>query len=376
MTEPEAGTNILYGLPHSLYTGPARAFLRKRGVPFLERSPQDPSFAGRVLPVIGRSIIPVLVTSDGRVVQDSVDIIDAFEDGNPATSPYPAGARQRLVALLFQLYGSQGLLRHAMHFRWSHYDRQRAFLDHAFGAGSDAEKIMQRMQNYLPALGVNAATAPAIEQSYDELLALLDVHFAASPYLLGGRASVGDYGLFGPLFAHLGRDPVPADRMKRQAPAVARWVERMTAPDADVPDFPGWKAVFLSDDSVPDALLPLVAHIGVEMATELGDQIGFLARWVAERNPVDGDPVSKVAHRRMLGTVVSSYRGIPVEVAVPPYLLYLVSRVRTALLALNAADRAWADELLGGAGLLEPLTRPLGFGVARRNNVEVWSLTD
>ena len=47
--------HILYGLPHSLYTGPARAYLRKQRVDFVERSPRDPEFVGHVLPAIGRS---------------------------------------------------------------------------------------------------------------------------------------------------------------------------------------------------------------------------------------------------------------------------------------------------------------------------------
>ena len=32
MTRP----HVLYGLPHSLYTGPARAYLRKSGAAFVE----------------------------------------------------------------------------------------------------------------------------------------------------------------------------------------------------------------------------------------------------------------------------------------------------------------------------------------------------
>ena len=125
---------------------------------------------------------------------------------------------------------------------------------------------------------------------------------------------------------------------------------------------------------MPETLLPLIAHIGAEIAVELTDQISFLVRWVNELRPCDGDPVSERAHRRALGTVVSAYLGIPVEVAVPPYLLYLIDRVRTDLLALDGADREWADWQFAAAGLLEPITRPIGFGVARRNHVEVWSI--
>ena len=37
----------------------------------------------------------------------------------------------------------------------------------------------------------------------------LDRHFASHRFLFGDRPSLGDYGLIGPLYAHLGRDPWP-----------------------------------------------------------------------------------------------------------------------------------------------------------------------
>ncbi|WP_157134766.1 hypothetical protein [Sphingomonas sp. PAMC 26605] len=137
----------------------------------------------------------MVVSPDGEITQDSVDIVDRFEDGDLAASAYPPGARQRLLAVLLQCYGNQGLLRHAMHFRWAYLEEQRRFLDHAFGAaGGDprAELVMRRMQAYLPGLRVTDATIPLIEASFDQLLGLLDAHFTVMPYLFGGWPSVGD----------------------------------------------------------------------------------------------------------------------------------------------------------------------------------------
>ncbi|WP_010188472.1 hypothetical protein [Sphingomonas sp. PAMC 26605] len=71
--------------------------------------------------------------------------------------------------------------------------------------------------------------------------------------------------------------------MKRQAPALYSWVERMNAVDPDLPDFP----------AQPPA---------------------FLERWVDKHAPRDGDPVSPRAHSRTLGMVDSEYRGEPVTV--------------------------------------------------------------
>jgi hypothetical protein len=72
--------HILYGVPHSLYTGKSRAYLRKQGFTYVERTPADPRFRAEIVPRIGRGIIPVLVTPDGEVIQDTVDILDHFED--------------------------------------------------------------------------------------------------------------------------------------------------------------------------------------------------------------------------------------------------------------------------------------------------------
>jgi glutathione S-transferase len=370
MTRP----HILYGLPHSLYTGPARAYLRKQRVDFVERSPRDPEFAGHVLPAIGRSIIPVLVTAEGQIVQDSVDIIDHFEATGARLSAYPEGPRQRFVAHLLQLFGSQGLLRAAMHYRWTYYDQQAAFLDHAFAAGGPpgaAQNVMRRMQSYLPGLGVRDETISLIEQGFADLLAALEAHLSAHPYLLGGRPSIGDYGLFGPLYAHLGRDPVPADIMKRTAPATYRWIERLHAPDLDIPDHPetdGW----LADDAVPESLEAVVMEMGHEMGPELADKLAYLEAHYERTAPADGEPVSAKPHQRTLGLTASRYRGVPDQVGVQPYLLYVVQRSAAALSELTGADHVWATDLLSRAGL-DGIGASRQARVDRRNHIEVWA---
>src|SRR5690606_35588473 len=81
-------------------------------------------------------------------------------------------------------------------------------------------------------LGVTPHSRAALEQSYLALLAELDRHFAEHDFLLGGRPSIGDYGLIGPLYAHLYRDPASGRLMREKAPPVAAWVERMIEPPA------------------------------------------------------------------------------------------------------------------------------------------------
>ena len=55
----------------------------------------------------------------------------------------------------------------------------------------------------------------------------LDAHFTTSPFLLGPHPSLGDIALMGPLFGHFYRDLHSSHLMRREAPFVCMWVERM-----------------------------------------------------------------------------------------------------------------------------------------------------
>ena len=367
--------NVLYGLPHSLYTGVARSYLRTQGIAYREVTPAHADFVERILPTIKRSIVPVLETPDGDIIQDSLDIIDHFEHQGVPYPAYPEGPLQSVLAIILQYYGYQAMLRHAMHYRWSYLEQQQSFLRHAFATGSDAaraEKIMARMQSYLPALGVNAETIPLIEQSFESLLDILEAHFAVHPFLLGGRPSVADYGLIGPMFAHLGRDPVPSDLMKRRAPNVFRWVERMMAPGLDTPDFPEYGIDFIADDAIPATLEPLLKHVATEIFPELTAKFECMDALIDEHNPEDGQPVEAKPHQRHVGQVETTFRGAPIISGVAPYSMYILRRADQVLAQASDTDRSKVQAYLQRFGLEKALPGERGYSVARRNHIEVW----
>lgn len=365
---------ILYGVPHSLYTGKTRSYLRKQGLRYVERTPSAPEFREQVMPAIGRAIIPVVVGPGHLILQDTVDILSYFEDRGAPVSARPPGPRQRVLSHVIEFYAVVALTRHAMHYRWSYFEAQETFLRDAFAAGSggDFEGVMRRMASYLPGLGVTHATIPLIERSYGELLDALEAHFADHPYLFGGQPSIGDYGLLGPLFAHLGRDPVPADIMRRRAPRVARWVERMNAPDADMPEYGERAAAFLPGDEVPHTLEPLLAQAAYELVPELEAKLQALSAYVAEHDPQEGQQVSPRPHQRVIGVVSSTFRGAPCDTGLQPYMLYLWQRITDAYAGLDAAQKASVLEYLQrcGLALLVEANRPIR--VERRDHIEVW----
>ena len=225
MTQPYQ----LYGIPASLYTAKVRSYLIKQQIPFVERAVGDPYYSKQIQPVVGRMIMPVLEAADGTIVQDGADIIDYFEQG--ANSRYPAlpgNAVLRAVSHLFELFGGEGLLRPAMHYRWNFDDANLAFLRDDFLAGlfpgADEDTKTQvfdfasgRMRKAAASFGITPESIPLIETAYSEFLALFSEHLAAYPYLLGGAPTLGDYGLIAPLYAHLGRDPYPARQMRQMS---------------------------------------------------------------------------------------------------------------------------------------------------------------
>ncbi len=365
----------LYGSSHSLYTGKARCYLRNQGIAYVEVPTSHPDFAARILPQIGRGIIPVLETSDGQVIQDTVDIIDFFEAQGVPYPVYPSTPLQRVVAVIIEYYGSQAMLKHAMHYRWSYRDEQEAFLRHAFVSGSGeamAEKIMGRMNSYLPRLGVNEQSAAPIEQSFEQLLDVLEAHFAVMPYLLGGRPSIADYGLIGPMFAHLGRDPVPLGIMQRRAPRVHRWVERMTAPGLDVVEYADSRPEFWPDDALPPTLLPVLQHIAMDIFPELSDKLAFMDEWVAAAQPADGTPVTEKPALRQIGMVATHFRGAAMEVGVEPYLLFLLQRAADVVNGLQPEQASAVMATLDDVGLADAVPLGRDYSVARAGNIEVW----
>lgn len=365
----------LYGASHSLYTGKVRCYLRNQGIDYVEVPTWHPDFAERILPQIGRGIIPVLETPEGQVIQDSIDIIDHLEAQGVRWPVYPSTPLQRIVAVIIEYYGCQAMLKHAMHYRWSYRAEQEAFLRCAFTLGSGpemADKIMGRMSSYLPRLGVNQASIPLIESSYHELLSLLEAHFSEMPYLLGWRPSIADYGLIAPMFAHLGRDPVPLAVMQQRAPRVHRWVERMTAPGLDVVEYPQHEPGFVADDALPATLEAVLQHIAGEIFPELTDKLAFLQSWLDEHQPADGAPVSERPQIRQVGMVQTQFRGADIEVGVEPYLLYVLQRASAVMQAQPAERQQALSDRLARLGLADALPKLGAYRVGRRDNLECW----
>lgn len=376
---------VLYAMPASLYSGKARSYLRTHPIEYVERAPGDPRYHAEIEPVIGRWIIPVLQCPDGTIVQDTVDIIGHLDATVPADrSAFPGTPVLRAVAHLLELFGGEGLLRPAMHYRWDFDDVNIPFLARDFSAAlavgaDDATReatfafASERMRAATSSFGVTEELIPEIERSYEEFLDLFDAHLATSPYLLGGRPTIADYGFMGPMYAHLARDPYPSVLMKQRAQRVWRWTERMNAPVLDASEFGDCPTDLVPDDEIPPTLAALLAYIGREFVDEALAQVAAVDSYLAEHPEVtDGEVVLGSPKRRLSGTTTYRWRGRPMTVSVVPYRIFMVKRLQDAYGAASPDQRAATRSLFEAAGLAPLLdVRPRRW-VGRAGNREVW----
>tara|TARA_R110002049_G_scaffold56036_5_gene154873 strand:- start:2757 stop:3878 length:1122 start_codon:yes stop_codon:yes gene_type:complete len=353
---------IMYGSEHSLFSGKARAYLRYKGLNWEERPATREVYLNTIVPNIGAPIIPVLETADGKFVQDTTDIIDFLEARHPQSPVYPGTPVQRLVALLLELYADEWLIIPAMHYRWSVLDQQHDFIMSEFGklSAPDAsyeeqiaigEKTSRAFSSMVPALGITEETIAGIEAAYHTFLAQLDTHFSRFDFLLGSRPSIGDFGFIGPLYAHLGRDPVPRALMEEQAPHVYAWVQRMNSPQPLTGEF-------LEDDAIPDTLLPILATMCKDQFPDVLDVIEHNSAWL-EANPGGSIPRFHGMHRFTSGTAVG-------ERCISSYAQWLFQRAWHHYQSSTGEARAAADDLLGRVGGLGALNVALRHWVERR----------
>lgn len=337
-------TYILIGSPASLFTGKVRGYLRWKGVSFEEIAANAEVYRDTIVPQIGWPVIPILQTPDGAMIQDTADIIAAIEAREAGTPVLPGGAVQRLASLLLQLYGDEWLVIPAMHYRWN-YNAEWIYGEFgrtsAPGAAPEEQvaigrNIGERFRSMVPALGVDEATIPGIEASYEAFLGDFSAHLAEHPFLFGTRPSLGDFALLGPLYAHLYRDPESGKLMQRIAPRVARWV-------TDCHDPAIIEGEYLGHDECPATLMPIFRRQAAEQIPFLIETARLLAQWA-------GGNVPGTAVPRAVGELPFSIGGQAGKRAALTFSLFRLQAALDYLGGLDAPDRLRADQFLAGIG--------------------------
>lgn len=215
-------------------------------------------------------------------------------------------------------------------------------------------------------LGVTEETVAAWEASTRNILRIFEAHLEKYDFVLGGRVSTADYGLLGPLYAHLYKDLVPGKMMREEYPNVASWCER-------VHDHAGKPArgpeEWLPGDEVSDDVMQLLQVFFTEFWPVLTSTCEVLTTYLRDGHP--GGPLpgksfspscpAQSGHGRLThsfslpfgadGQAGGLSRG---RRYVNPYHVWMLQRVEVAMQHSNAEVlKQFLSQFQGGPSLLE-----------------------
>jgi glutathione S-transferase len=419
----------LYSWEHSYFSGKVRAYLRFKqrmgalGPGFEDILATPELLAGLLARKSGSGAVPQLEMPDGTWVQDSSGILDACERAHPEWPIVPdprERPRQHLAAYLIELLADEWLVVPAFWQRWffsengrepSHraFNEQQwgaflaagqdgharraagaGFFEAAFGI-SDTRRHPKGVYAGLVHLGCDARTERAWQASQHRLLVHLEAHFARHDFVLGGRPSLADFGLLGPLYAHLYRDPVAGFALRTHFPLVTEWVERTNGEgalnarafgqqlyslgdDARLVGRPASSdgAEWLPDDAIAATLDPVVAVFFEEMWPCLRSAREALRAWLAtgahasnEERELPGKTFFATPGFEALqtgdGPLTHGFEigGIAARRMVVPYQFWMLDRIERAIrpaLADPASRRTlagWLGRFRDGEALLD-----------------------
>lgn len=355
----------MIGTELSLYSGKMRSYLLQKRIAFIETGTTPWELFHTARKRTHASAVPIVITPEGEWLQDTSAIIDELERRFPACPVLPATPVLRFASYLFELWGDEFWLPLAMHARWSHDENRPLFVHDAGEAlmrdypmwlrnllGNNHARLMRRLAR---SVGVTPELAPVIDRFAQIQLDGLNDHFEHHAFLFGDRPSLGDYGLIGPLYAHLGRDPWPKRELIAPRPHLKAWIDRMF----QAAETPG---TFDADDKVSDTLAPALRSIFDEM-------VPFIAACAAElRKTRPLASGSKIV--RHLPSVNYPMAGGTHRRPALSYPVWMAQRMLDAYRAMSDTDQQKVKDWLvstGGEGVLRldlPRVERVGLAAA------------
>ena len=202
-------------------------------------------------------------------------------------------------------------------------------------------------------LGITPETAPGVEQAYEQFLADFSKHLDVLPYLLGTRASYADFALIGPLYAHQYRDKYTGEHMKRTAPKVADYVERVIAGEGQTGDL-------VPNDDIPKTLLPILKVALDEHVPVLAATIERFNEWALTAEPKEELP-------RGLGMIPFATGGHAGMIAARTFSLLRLQDALDVYQLMMPSDKKRADAMLSSLDAESFKTLRIDPRLARRN---------
>ncbi len=362
-------TYTLYGWHLSYFTGKALCYLRYKQAPFEHKAVDMFTLMQRIKRKTGAAVMPVMVTPEGEWINDTSRIIDHVEARIAGCSVHPATPVQRFASYLMEAWGDEWWIPMAMHTRWT-YPENYALFEHEAGSAllpflpgfvqRRAVKVVARkLRGMLHSVGVRPGQFALMDAWMGDMLDLLDAHFAQHRFLFGDRPTLGDFGLVGSMYGHLGRDPWPARELVAPRRHLRAWVDRMAEPSHGAASLPA----LLANDQIAPTLAPVFQAIAREFVPLLeGINAQVRARLVDW-------PAGKALPRSLADVEAPMGQGLFCRAAIP-YTLWMAQRTLDVFRGMNQQEqeqvRAWLASV-GGERLLAldiPRLRLQGVRVA------------
>lgn len=425
----------LFSVEHSIFSAKVRSYLRFKqdqadlGPGFEDILATPELINGLLAKRSGSPSLPQMETPDGEWIQDSSEIIDYCEKLHTKTTAVPVTPRQRLAAYLVELLADEWLVVPACWERW-YYSRPSQqpnhlafnaqqwgsflnpegsgaargtagarFFERVFGI-NDTENELKGPYAGLIQLGCNQDTQAAWQNLLDQLLQNLETHLQSHDYLLGGRPSLADFSLLGPIYVHFFRDPVPGFDLRTKYPLVSEWVERTNAENclnarryghkyyglnADgeleerqvLSDQGDW----LAADQVPQTLEPILAIFFDEMWPYLKTSTDALNLFTASDEHSLGSELPRKTFTATPGfehlqsgdgalTVPFKIGGIASRRMVVPYQIWMLQRLHAAMAETESEHlTTWLQRFNNGDEILSLGDRIQDCGIKKKGGL-------
>ncbi len=266
------GQYTLWGGEHSLFTRKLQAMLNYLDLQYefkLKTGDSGPEVEAR----LGTHFIPGLQTPEGWFIHDTTPIglmFNAKYSGRPILPTTPV---QRIAAHLLEDWADEWFGRYAISSRWCypHNVDHVAIGFYANHIGKFMEEGLTEAEQAQAAeqikfvrdnFGLNACAnrgcgpdqAASVRRDFEQLMVNADAHYSQHRFLLGDRASLGDFTFAGLFKAHIAADPEPRSWIEGCAPAMLEHMDRVFEARSD-------DGHYLPDDALPDTLAPFFAHM-------------------------------------------------------------------------------------------------------------------
>tara|TARA_Y100001954_G_scaffold49593_1_gene52356 strand:+ start:2649 stop:3677 length:1029 start_codon:yes stop_codon:yes gene_type:complete len=245
MENSVSGLYKIFGVELSPYSVKVRSYFRYKGInhKWIVRSFENQKEYKRYARI---PIVPLVVTPDDKPLQDSTPLMETLENEIEGPSMTPEDKDLAFISRLIEEYADEWVNKPLFHYRWNYKEDEKSasrkiasyfmpeFLQKVpfFGLlllTLFSLFIANRQKSRRHWLGTFPENTKVIEDSFEGLLSILDKHLSNRSYLFGEKPCLGDFGLWGQLY-NLYQDPTPKALIKKQAPNVEKWIERMLSP--------------------------------------------------------------------------------------------------------------------------------------------------